>query len=84
MEVGLEENRQQILQLRAEMQAVENQVRLQLSHGLDFSEISGRLMDMRKELVQLIRQRDELGGREVLPPYKERFFAATGVILNRR
>jgi hypothetical protein len=31
---------------------------------------------MRKDLVRLIKQRNELGGAEALLPYKERFFAA--------
>ena len=76
MEVSLDEKRQQISDLRTEMHAVENQMRLQIAHDLDLSEIAGRLINMRKELVQLIKQRDQLGGGEVLLPYKERVFAA--------
>ena len=61
MEISLEEKRQQILHFRAEMHALENQMRLQIAHDLNFSEIAGRLIDMRKDLVQLIKQRNQLG-----------------------
>ena len=57
------------------MQAVENQMRDQIAQGRDCSATASRLIDMRKDLVRLIKQRNALGGVEVLLPYKERFFA---------
>ena len=79
MEVSLDEKRKQILDLRTEMHAVENQMRLQVARDLEFSEIAGRLIEMRKALVQLIQQRNELGGAEALLPYKDRFFVETHI-----
>ena len=55
MDNRLSDKRQQIAELRAEMRALENQMRLQISHDLEYGEIAYRLIDMRKEIVLLIR-----------------------------
>src|SRR5262249_13896949 len=78
----LNEKRQQIAELRAEMHAVENQMRLQIFHDLEYGEIAYQLIDMRKKLVRSIRERNELGGVEVCLPYRERFIATTSRISN--
>jgi hypothetical protein len=75
MDGSLDEKRQQIQDLRAAMQAVEHQMRIEVSQDKDCRATASRLIDMRKDLVRLIKQRNELGGAEALLPYKERFFA---------
>jgi hypothetical protein len=77
MDSSLDETRQRILDLRAEMQVVEGQMRIEVVQGIDCSANASRLIDMRKDLVRLIKQRNDLGSGEALLPYKERFFAAT-------
>ena len=68
----LNEIRKQIMDLRVEMAALENQIRLQVSHDMECSEVSLRLIAMRQDLVGLIRERDALGGAEIGPTLAER------------
>jgi hypothetical protein len=72
MDNKLNEVRRQIRDLRAEMLELENQMRLQISHDIECSEVALRLMAMRQEMVALIRQRDALGGSESCPTLAQR------------
>ena len=76
MDDKLNEVRKQIMDLRAEMDVLENQVRLAVRNDLDCSETSTRLLAARKEMVRLIRVRNQLGGREMALAYNERFAAS--------
>ena len=75
MSPHLDEIRKQISDLRAEMTALENQVRLQIKADLDCSDVAMRLLTARKDMVGLIRIRNQLGGTEVALAYSERFAA---------
>lgn len=54
------------------MLVLQNDIRFQVNHDLDCSESSFRLMAMRTEMVDLIRQRDAMGGAEACPNIAER------------
>ena len=54
------------------MLEAERSIRDQINRDLDCTDASLRLMDMRREMVSLIRQRDALGGREECPNIAER------------
>ena len=72
MDNRLNEIRKQISDLRSEMTELENQIRHQIAHDMECSEVSYRLMAKRQEVVALIRQRDALGGSESCPTIAER------------
>jgi hypothetical protein len=72
MDNKLNEIRKQISNLRVQMAEVENQIRLQIAHDMECSEASFFLMAMRQELVDLIRQRNAMGGAETCPTIAER------------
>jgi hypothetical protein len=72
MDNRLNEIRKKISDLRQEMRALENVVRMQIAHDMDCSEVALRLMAMRGDVVGLIRQRDALGGSEACPTIAER------------
>lgn len=54
------------------MAQAEDEMRELIKHGKPTGDIPGRLMQMRKDLVLLIRERDALGGSELVPTTKER------------
>jgi hypothetical protein len=68
----LNDIRRKISRLRAEMLSLQEDMRALVNHGLDCSEPSIRLMAMRVAMVDLIRQRNALGGMEVCPNLAER------------
>jgi hypothetical protein len=72
MDNRLNEIRKKISDLRQEMRALENLIRMQIAHDMDCSEVALQLMAMRRDLVDLIRQRDALGGAEACPTIAER------------
>lgn len=72
MDNRLNETRKKISDLRAEMISVENQVRLLIAHDMECNDVSLRLIELRKSLIPLIRQRDALGGAETCPSIAER------------
>ena len=76
MDNQLNEVRKQITDLRAEMNTLENQIRLAVRSGLECGEASHRLLEARRQMVKLIRERNVLGGAEAGLTYNERFVAA--------
>jgi hypothetical protein len=56
-----------ISRLRAEMLSLQEDVRALVNHDLDCSELSLRLMAMRAGMVDLIRQRNAIGGIAACP-----------------
>jgi hypothetical protein len=68
----LNEIRRKISRLRAEMLSLQEDVRALVNHDLDCSEPSIRLLAMRAAMVDLIRQRNAMGGVEVCPNVAER------------
>ena len=72
----LNEVRKQITDLRAEMNKLENQIRLEVRSGLECGETSHRLLETRRQMVKLIHERNALGGAEVGLSYNQRFAAA--------
>lgn len=75
MDNRLNEIRKQISALRTEMGELENQIRLQVRHDIDCTDASLCLIENRKELVALIRERNALGGSETCPTIAERLAA---------
>jgi hypothetical protein len=67
----LNEIRRKISRLREEMLSLQEDVRALVNHDLDCSEPSIRLMAMRAAMVDLIRQRNAMGGIEVCPNVAE-------------
>ena len=72
MDNKINEIRRKISALRAEMLKAEDSIREQINRDLDCSETSLQLMEMRREMVSLIRERDALGGWERCPNIAER------------
>jgi hypothetical protein len=72
MDNKLNEIRRKISRLREEMLSLQQDVRALVNLDLDCSESSIRLMAMRAEMVDLIRQRNAMGGMEVCPDIAER------------
>jgi hypothetical protein len=68
----LNEIRRKISRLRTEMLSLQEDMRALVNLGLDCSEPSIRLMAMRAAMVDLIRQRNAMGGIEVCPNVAER------------
>ena len=54
------------------MLEAEGSIRDQINRDLDCTETSLKLMDMRRDMVSLIRERDALGGWEKCPNIEER------------
>jgi hypothetical protein len=72
MDNRINEIRCKISGLRAEMLKAEDSIRDQINRDLDCSETSLKLMEMRREMVSLIQERDALGGWEKCPNIAER------------
>jgi hypothetical protein len=64
--------RRKISRLRAEMLSLQEAIRGHVNQGLDWSEMSLRLTAMRAEMVDLIRQRNAMGGIEPCADVAER------------
>jgi hypothetical protein len=64
MDNKINEIRRKIRFLRSEMLDLEDAIRLQINRDEDCSDTGRRLMDMRRQMVALVGQRDALGGRE--------------------
>jgi hypothetical protein len=75
MDNKINEIRRKISFLRSEMLTLEDTIRLQVTGDEDCSESALRLMDMRGQLLALIRQRNALGGRERVLNVEERLKA---------
>jgi hypothetical protein len=72
MDNKINEIRRKISSLRATMLDIEGSIRDQVNGDLDCTETSLQLMEMRKQMVGLIKQRDALGGQETCPNIAER------------
>ena len=72
MDNKINEIRRKIRALRAKMLDTEDSIRGQINRDLDCTETSVRLMEMRREMICLIGQRDALGGQETCPNIAER------------
>jgi hypothetical protein len=75
MDNRINEIRSKISFLRSEMLALEATIRQQINRDEDCSEAALRLMEMRGQLVTLIRERNALGGHERLLNVEERLRA---------
>jgi hypothetical protein len=72
MDNRLNDIRRKISELRAEMLALEASIRAQINRDLDCTEQALQLMAMRRQVIQLIGERNALGGRETCPGITER------------
>jgi hypothetical protein len=72
MDNKINEIRRKISGLRAKMLEIEGSIRDQVNRDLDCTEASLQLMEMRRQMVGLIEQRDALGGQESCPNIAER------------
>ncbi len=72
MDNKLSQIRRKIRMLRADMLTLEGAIRIQVNRDEDCSEASFRLMAMRPQLLDLIRQRNALGGSEECVSISER------------
>jgi hypothetical protein len=68
-------DRRKISFLRSDMLALEDAIRAEVSRDEDCSESALRLMDMRGQMLALIRQRNALGGQERVLNVEERLKA---------
>jgi hypothetical protein len=87
MDNKINEIRRKISALRAKMLDIEGSIRDQINRDLDCTDASLRLMDMRRQMVSLIRERDALGGREECPNIAERLrenYRPVGRVLGKR
>lgn len=75
MDNKLNEIRGKIRALRAAMLDLEDKIRAQVNRDEDCSETSLRLMEMRREMLDLIRQRNAMGGDERMLSVGERLEA---------
>jgi hypothetical protein len=75
MDNRINEIRRKISFLRSEMLVLEDAIRAQVSRDEDCCESALRLMDMRGQMLALIRQRNALGGKERLLDVEERLRA---------
>jgi hypothetical protein len=75
MDNKINEIRRTISTLRLEMLTLEDTIRLQVSRDEDCSETALRLMDMRRQMIALLGQRDALGGHERVLNVEERLKA---------
>ena len=71
----INEIRIKISALRLEMLTFEDTIRLQVNRDEDCSDTSFRLMDMRGQMVALVRQREAHGGYERMLNVEERLKA---------
>jgi hypothetical protein len=74
MDNKINEIRRKISGLRIRMLDAEASIRDQINRDLDCTETSLQLMTMRREMVDLIRERDALGGWEKCPNIAERLW----------
>ena len=72
MDNRINDIRRKISVLRDAMLKAEGFIRDQVNQDLDCTESSLRLMAMRKQMIDLIAERDALGGRESCPSITER------------
>jgi hypothetical protein len=72
MDNKINDIRRKISVLRTQMLDAEASIRDQMNRDLDCADTSLRLMDMRRDMVCLIRERDALGGWEKCPNIAER------------
>jgi hypothetical protein len=75
MDNKINEIRRTISTLRLQMLTLEDTIRLQVSRDEDCSETALRLMDMRRQMIALLGQRDALGGHERVLNVEERLKA---------
>jgi len=75
MDNKINEIRRKISFLRSEMLVLEDAIRAQVSRDEDCSVSALRLIDMRRQMVALIGQRNALGGHERLLNVEERLKA---------
>jgi hypothetical protein len=75
MDNKINEIRRKISFLRSEMLALEDAIRAQVSRDEDCSQTAFRLMDLRRQMIVLIGQRNALGGYERLLNVEERLKA---------
>ena len=71
----INEIRRKISVLRLEMLTLEDAIRLQVNRDEDCSDTALRLMDIRKQMLALIGQRNALGGYERMLNVEERLKA---------
>jgi hypothetical protein len=72
MDNKLNEIRRKISRLRADMLALQQDIRALVNQDIDCSEPATRLLAMRAEMVDLIGQRSAMGGDEACPNIAER------------
>jgi hypothetical protein len=75
MDNTINQIRRKISLLRSEMLSLEDAIRSQVSRDEDCSESALRLMDMRGQMLALIRQRNALGGHRRVLNVEERLKA---------
>jgi hypothetical protein len=75
MDNKINEIRIKISTLRSQMLTLEENIRLHITRDEDCSETAFRLMDMRGQMVALVRQREALGGHERMLNVEERLKA---------
>jgi hypothetical protein len=75
MDNKINEIRRTISALRLEMLTLEDTIRAQVNRDEDCSETALRLMEMRRQMLALIRQRNTLGGQERVLNVEERLKA---------
>ena len=75
MDNKINEIRRKISALRLEMLTLEDTIRTQVDRDEDCSETAFRLMEMRGQMVALVRQREALGGYERMLNVEERLKA---------
>jgi hypothetical protein len=75
MDNKINEIRRAISALRLEMLTLEDTIRTQVDRDEDCSETAFRLMEMRGQMVALVRQREALGGYERMLNVEERLKA---------
>ena len=75
MDNKINEIRKKISLLRSEMLTLEDAIRTQVDRDEDCSETAFRLMEMRGQMVALVRQREALGGYERMLNVEERLKA---------
>jgi hypothetical protein len=75
MDNTINEIQRNISLLRSEMLSFEDAIRAQINRDEDCSDTAIRLIDMRRQMVALIGQRNALGGHERLLNVEERLKA---------
>jgi hypothetical protein len=75
MDNKINEIRRKIIVLRLEMLTLEDTIRTQVDRDEDCSETAFRLMEMRGQMVALVRQREAPGGYERMLNVEERLKA---------